>query len=153
MWLFPVLSILTAVAIVAILVQMVCQADVRSQLVLSLLSWAVVIVLSSRNKWFVQRRPAVEGALPPAGLTACWCWPIRPSSPRNCSTSCVASARTGTPSTSWWCRPVPIETGAAATHGPLDVAEATREVAQQRLDDTLSTLRSENLDAEGEMGD
>jgi GABA permease len=47
----------------------------------------------------------------------------------------------------------PIETGTAATHGPLDVAEATREIAQQRLEDTLSTLRSENLDADGALGD
>jgi GABA permease len=47
----------------------------------------------------------------------------------------------------------PIETGTAATHGPLDVAEATREIAQQRLEDTLFTLRSENLDADGTLGD
>ena len=45
MWLFPALSIITAVAIVAILVQMGIQADVRSQLLLSLLSWAVVILV------------------------------------------------------------------------------------------------------------
>ena len=47
----------------------------------------------------------------------------------------------------------PIETGTAATHGPLDVEEATREIAQQRLDDTLAILRSENLDADGELGE
>src|SRR5690348_8258050 len=44
MWLFPVLSIVTVVGIVAILAQMGIAADSRSQLVLSLLSWAVVIV-------------------------------------------------------------------------------------------------------------
>ena len=64
MWLFPVLSILTAVAILAILVQMGLQEDVRSQLVLSLLSWAVVIVLFLANKWFISRRPVVEGVAP-----------------------------------------------------------------------------------------
>jgi len=45
MWLFPVLSILTATAIVAILVQMYLQKEVRSQLLLSLLSWAVLILV------------------------------------------------------------------------------------------------------------
>ena len=61
MWLFPVLSILTAMAIVAILVQMGLQADIRSQLILSLLSWAVVLVLYFANKWFMNRRPEAAG--------------------------------------------------------------------------------------------
>ena len=47
----------------------------------------------------------------------------------------------------------PIETGAAATHGPLDVWEATKEAAQERLEHTVATLRSENLDADGALGD
>ena len=47
----------------------------------------------------------------------------------------------------------PIETGVAATHGPLDVMEATQEAAKARLDHTLSTLRSENLEADGALGD
>jgi GABA permease len=51
MWLFPVLSIVTATAILAILVQMYIQKDLRSQLVLSLLSWAVVLVFYFANKW------------------------------------------------------------------------------------------------------
>ena len=57
MWLFPALSVLTALGIVAILVQMFIDTALRSQLVLSLLSWAVVIVLYVINKWFVKRRP------------------------------------------------------------------------------------------------
>ena len=61
MWLFPVLSILTAVAIVGILLQMGLSADIRSQLILSLLSWAVVLVLYFANKWFINRRPEAEG--------------------------------------------------------------------------------------------
>jgi GABA permease len=47
----------------------------------------------------------------------------------------------------------PIETGTAATHGPLDLREATLKVAQERLDNTLAALYSENLDAHGEIGD
>ena len=45
MWFFPVLSILTLVGIVAVLVQMAFDRTARSQLWLSLLSWAVVIAL------------------------------------------------------------------------------------------------------------
>ena len=61
MWLFPVLSILTALAILAILVQMGIQADVRSQLVLSVLSWAVVLVFYFANKQFISSSPGAGG--------------------------------------------------------------------------------------------
>ncbi|QSE84522.1 amino acid permease [Rhodococcus koreensis] len=153
MWLFPVVSIITAAAIVAILVQMYLQDDVRSQLVLSLLSWAVVIVLFLANKWFVGRRPVVEGVAATA----------RPHRVLVLANQTVQSKEmldelrridADRDATYFVVVPAsPIETGTAATHGPLDVAEATREVARQRLDDTLSTLRSEDLDADGEVGD
>ncbi|WP_172651788.1 amino acid permease [Rhodococcus opacus] len=153
MWLFPVVSIITAVAIVAILVQMYLQKDVRSQLVLSLLSWAVVIVLFLANKWFVGRRPVVEGV---SATT-------RPHRVLVLANQTVQSKEmldelrridADRDATYFVVVPAsPIETGTAATHGPLDVAEATREVAQRRLDDTLATLRAENLEADGELGD
>jgi len=153
MWLFPVLSIITAGAILAILVQMGLQEAVRSQLVLSLLSWAVVIALYFANKWFIGRRPAVEGIAPTT----------RPHRVLVLANQTVGSEelldelrRIGADRSATYFVVVPaspIETGTAATHGPLDVAEATREIAQQRLDDTLSTLRSENLDADGELGE
>ncbi|MBC2638083.1 MULTISPECIES: amino acid permease [unclassified Rhodococcus (in: high G+C Gram-positive bacteria)] len=153
MWLFPVLSLITAAAIVAILVQMYLQEDVRSQLVLSLLSWAVVIVLFLANKWFVGRRPTMEGAAATA----------RPHRVLVLANQTVESKemldelrRIGADREASYFVVVPaspIETGTAATHGPLDVAEATREVAQQRLDDTLATLRADNLTADGELGD
>jgi GABA permease len=47
----------------------------------------------------------------------------------------------------------PVETGVAATHGPLDVMGATQEVAQARLNHTLTTLQSQNLSADGALGD
>ena len=52
MWLFPALSILTTVGMVAILVQMGLDASLRLQLLLSLLSWAVVLGLFFLNKKF-----------------------------------------------------------------------------------------------------
>jgi GABA permease len=45
MWLFPGLSILTSAAIVGVLVQMAFNVTARSQFWLSLLSWAVVVVV------------------------------------------------------------------------------------------------------------
>jgi GABA permease len=153
MWLFPVLSIITAVAILAILVQMGLQEAARSQLVLSLLSWGVVIVLYLANKWFIGRRPVVEGVAPTT----------RPHRVLVLANQTVDSEemldelrRIGADRDATYFVVVPaspIETGTAATHGPLDVTEATREIAQQRLDDTLSTLRSENLEADGVLGD
>ncbi len=57
MWLFPVSSILTAACIFAILVQMFAQGgDNRKALTMSLLSWAVVIVLFLANRWFIGHR-------------------------------------------------------------------------------------------------
>jgi GABA permease len=43
MWFYPVLTIVTAAAIVAVLVAMFVREDTRSQIVLSLLAWAVVV--------------------------------------------------------------------------------------------------------------
>jgi len=153
MWLFPVLSILTALAILAILVQMGIQADVRSQLVLSVLSWAVVLVFYFANKQFISRRPA------PAGVAAAE-KPHRvlvvANETANSRELLDELRRIGADATAKYFVVVPaspIETGVAATHGPLDLAEATQQAAQQRLDYTLTTLRSDNLDADGALGD
>ena len=56
MWLYPVLTVLTAVAIVAVLIAMGLGADTRSQLLLSLLAWALVLVV------YVLRRRAIGDA-------------------------------------------------------------------------------------------
>jgi GABA permease len=153
MWLFPFLSIGTVVAIGAILAQMGIKEDSRSQLILSLLSWAVVIAFFFANKWFVARRPAVEA---PAQMVH----PRRVLVLANETANSVelldelrgigadhdASYFVVVPAS-------PVETGVAATHGPLDVMEATREAASARLDHTLTTLRSEGLEADGALGD
>jgi GABA permease len=51
MWFFPVLSILTLVAIVAVLVQMAFNQAARVQFWLGLLSWAVVVALYFVGRW------------------------------------------------------------------------------------------------------
>ena len=47
----------------------------------------------------------------------------------------------------------PVETGQATVNGPLQVWDATAAAAEARLADTLATLRSEDLDADGALGD
>ncbi|MGK5682238.1 amino acid permease [Actinoplanes sp. URMC 104] len=153
MWLFPVLSIFTVAAIVAILTQMGLSKDSRSQLILSLLSWAVVIVFYVANKRFIARRP-VPAELAPA---------VEPRRVLVLANETANSAelldelrRIGADHASQYYVVVPaspIETGVAATHGPLDVMEATQQAASARLEHTVSALRSENHRADGALGD
>ena len=153
MWLFPVLSILTALGIVAILVQMFIDVELRSQLVLSLLSWAVVLLLFAANKWFVKKRPTHEDDAP-AGT------PHRVLVLANQtvdSDELLAELnRIGVDKEAEYLVVVPVsavDTGAAATHGPRDVTEATEQAANERLETTLAALRSDNGSAQGELGD
>lgn len=153
MWLFPVLSIATVVAIVAILAQMGIEKESRSQLILSLLSWAVVVVLYFINKWVIGRRPAVEGAAAIGELSRVL---VLANETANSAELLAELRAIGAAREAKYLVVVPdspIETGAAAAHGPLDVWEATQRAAQERLDYTLTALRSDNLDAEGVRGD
>jgi GABA permease len=153
MWLFPVLSIFTVVAIVAILAQMGIQEDSRSQLILSLLSWAVVIAFYFANRWFIARRPVPEELAPAVEPRRVL---VMANETANSVELLDELRRIGADHAAYYYVTVPaspIETGAAATHGPLDLMDATQEAAKKRLDHTLSTLRSENLEADGALGD
>lgn len=153
MWLFPVLSILTALGIVAILVQMFIDKALRSQLVLSLLSWAVVIVLFAANKWFVKRRPLEPAETPTAAPHRVL---VLANQTLDSHELLEELSRIGADRDAKYLVVVPaspVDTGAAASHGPRDVTEATQEAAQSQLDATLWALRNENLDAQGELGD
>jgi GABA permease len=65
MWLYPVLTLLTAAAIVAVLVSMFVRADTRSQLILSLLAWGVVLIA-----YAVLRKTIGEAHLSEPGIAA-----------------------------------------------------------------------------------
>jgi GABA permease len=151
MWLFPVLSILTTLGIVAVLLQMALTDSVRSQLLLSLLSWAVVLVLYAVNKFAMAR--AGEGPAP-TGDHAHRVLVLANETVtsgelldelRRIDAAGSASYHVCVPAS-------PIETG-AAVDGPLRVREATVEAAQNRLDHTLTTLRSDDLNVDGALGD
>jgi GABA permease len=152
MWLFPGLSVLATLGIVAVLVQMGLTQSVRSQLLLSLLSWGVVLVLYVLNKYVLARAQT----------------PGTPASDHARRVLVLANETVGSAelldelrridaeraATYYVCVPAsPVETGQAAVTGPLHVWDATVEAARTRLDTTLATLRSESLSVEGDLGD
>ena len=152
MWLFPGLSILTALGILGVLLQMALTDSVRSQLMLSLLSWVVVLALYVVNKFVLNR----------SGDAA----PVSTEQARRVLVLANETATSGElldelrridsegAATYFVCVPAsPVETGQAAVSGPVNVWDATAQAARERLEYTLETLRSENLDAAGELGD
>ena len=107
-------------------------AAVRSQLVLSLLSWAVVIVLFFANRWFINSRPAPAGvaATAPPHRVLVLANEVVDSTElleklREIGADRETAFQVVVPAS-------PVETGVAATHGPLDVWDATVAAAQER---------------------
>ena len=154
MWLFPGLSILVAVGIVAILAQMAFDKDARPQLLESLGAWAIVVVLYFVTKRVVERRPAEAAPV------------VEPSSPaarvlvlanetvegRELLEELRSIDRAGH-AEYFVCVPAnPIDTGTAMYEGAVYMWDATVQAAQDRLDRTLAVLRGEKLDARGTLG-
>ena len=155
MWFFPVLTILAAAGIVGVLLQMLFKDDTRSQLLLSLLSWAVVLVLYGITRWrggsvsvdeleseatdeqakkvvVLANRTMAEGELHDAleridGSGSAEYLVVVPLNP--------------------------VDTGQADREGAAFVWQATAAAAQERLDQTLEDLRERGLSVEGELGD
>jgi GABA permease len=65
MWFYPVLTLLTAAAIVGVLVSMFVRTETRSQILLSLLAWAFVLVA-----FFAQRKAIGDAHLTESGIAA-----------------------------------------------------------------------------------
>jgi GABA permease len=112
----------------------------------------VVIVVYFLNKWFINRKPEVDGVRAtdaPHRVLVLANQTVQSDELldelRRIDADKSATYYVVVPAS-------PIEAGTAAK-GPLDLLEATRKVAQQRLDSTLNTLRSEDLEADGEIGD
>jgi GABA permease len=154
MWLFPALSALTALAIVAVLVQMWVDEEVRIQLVLSVLSWAVCLILFFVNRARIARLPIAPAA--PASTGQARRVLVLANETLN-SDEMIAELRridASGKASYFVCVPAsPVETGVAATHGAVTVAAATQEAAQARLDSTLEALAASKLEATGALGD
>jgi GABA permease len=164
MWLFPYLTVLAAVGIIAILVQMFFKSDTRSQLLLSLLSWGIVLALYAVTRWrggsmSVEELERKEGRDGSSGATS------RKAAERivvlaNQTLTAERLHRTllgieGSNDAEYLVvvPANPVDTGQADREGAAFVWEATTRAAQERLDETLETLRSAGLTVRGELGD
>jgi len=156
MWGFPVLTLLTIAAIVAVLVSMGVDAASRSQLLLSLLAFAVVLALYFL---FGRRRQEIPPE-PSAAERAAGQAPHRVLIVANETIGAedllseVRRFAAGTDAEFFVAVPAnPVDTGQAEQLGAVYVWEATQRAAQQRLDATLALLRGEGLRADGALGD
>ncbi len=153
MWFFPVLTILAGAGIIAVLAQMGFKSETRSQLLLSLLSWAVVLVLYAVTRWqggsvaaeeLESRAGAATKILVLANQT------MGESELHDALEGIEGSDR----ATYFVVVPAnPVDTGQADQEGAAFVWQATTRAAQERLDQTLAELRGRGLTVDGELGD
>jgi GABA permease len=154
MWLFPVLSLLTTAAVLAILVQMAVDASVRSQFLLSLLSWGVILVMYAITKWR-------GGSVPIDSVTTLHSGKATRVLVLANETVDAAEliAELGRidheqKATYLVCVPAnPVDLGQAEHTGPLNMWDATKAAAERRLAHMLDVLDGNGLDAAGELGD
>ncbi|MBP6995491.1 MAG: amino acid permease [Phycicoccus sp.] len=154
MWAFPTLTILTGVAMVAVLVQMGFNADTRSQLLLSLLSLAVVLGLYAVTR----SRHRAKGDAAAPSVAAAHPERILVLANRTMETQELRGALLDIPGATQARYLVvvpanPVDTGQAMVEGAAYVWEATEEAARERLNRTLEILRTDGLDVTGEIGD
>jgi len=156
MWAFPVLSFVVVLAILAVLAQMAFDADARTQLLLSLASWALVVIIYFATKKVRGKAPAdvataaargdgapAERVLVLANETV---------NGEELLDEIRAIDRAGN-AEYYVCVPAnPIDTGQAMHQGAAFIWQATTEAAQARLDRTMEILHAENLRADGSLG-
>jgi GABA permease len=157
MWFFPVLTILAAVGIVAILGQMGFKGETRPQLLLSLLSWGVVLVLYAVTRWQGGSVSAdeLESQGGSDGEAAQRIVVLANQMMAETELHDALEQIKGSDQATYFVvvPANPVDTGQADREGAAFVWQATTEVAQQRLDQTLEELRSRGLTVKGELGD
>jgi GABA permease len=152
MWFFPVLTILAAAGIVAVLVQMGFKSDTRSQLLLSLLSWAVVLVLFFVTRW--RGGSIAPEEIPETGKAQRIAVLANQAVGANALHEALQRIEGSDQAEYFVVVPAnPVDTGQAEREGAAFVWEATTKAAQERLDDTLESLRGDGLTVTGDLGD
>jgi GABA permease len=153
MWLFPGLSILTAVALVGVLVLMALDPNARMELWLGLLSWAVVLTLYFVPRWWrgsVKDKPAAAPSGKANRVLVLANKNVSPSELFDVLLRVDAQRR----AEYFICVPVnPVDTGQAERTGPVFVLDATVTAAYDRLDAILTAMHGIGLSAAGELGD
>ena len=155
MWLFPALSFVVVVAIVAVLVQMAFNPDTLTQLLLSLLSWGLLLVIFFATKRIRDKAPtaAPDATQPTGDARRVLVLANETVEGDELITELRRIDATGK-AEYLICVPAnPIDTGQAMHAGAVYLWERTTEAAQQRLDRTLEQLRSHGLEVRGELGD
>jgi GABA permease len=153
MWLFPGLSILTAGALIGVLVLMALDPNARLELWLGLLSWMVVLALYFVPRWW-RGSAKDEPAATPSGKAN----RVLVLANKNVSTSELFNVLRRVDARQraeyFICVPVnPVDTGQAERTGPVFVLDATVTAAHERLDAILTAMRDIGLSADGELGD
>lgn len=160
MWLFPWLTLVAALGIVLVLLQMAFNVDTRSQLLLSLLSLGVVLALYGVTRWRGGSVSIEEVEAIGAG---------RDADQEQARRVLVLANRTltgeelhdaleelpGSESAEYLVvvPANPVDTGEAEREGAAFVWEATTTAANRRLEETLAMLRDRGLTVDGELGD
>ncbi|MCW2712787.1 MAG: amino acid permease [Marmoricola sp.] len=156
MWFFPVLTILAIAGIVAVLVQLGLNSATRSQLLLSLLSWAIVLVLYAVTRWrggsvSAEELEEEEDENAPAQRVVVLANQTMGENELHDALERIP----GSDQASYFVvvPTNPVDTGQAEREGAAFVWQATTEAARQRLDETLEELCSRGLSVDGELGD
>ncbi len=158
MWFFPYLTIVAALGIVGVLLQMFFTDATRSQLVLSLLSWGVVLALYALTRWRGGSMSAEEVAAKKAEPSGRAAERILVLANQTLVAQQLRDALVGIDGSDRAEYLVvvpanPVDTGQADREGAAFVWEATTQAAQKRLDETLSILQERGLTVRGELGD
>ena len=161
MWLFPYLTLARDAGIVAVLVQMGVTSDTRSQLLLSLLSWGIVLAFYALTRWrggsispeeleARKDRQAAGAAIPAQRIVV-----LANQTMQGEELNEALHRITGSEEAEYLVvvPANPVDTGTADYEGAAFVWEATTEAAQARLDQTLGALSAQGLSVEGELGD
>ena len=158
MWFFPYLTIVAALGIVGVLLQMFFTDATRSQLLLSLLSWGVVLALYAVTRWRGGSMSAEEVEAKKAGPSGRAAERILVLANQTLVGEQLHDTLLGIDGSDRAEYLVvvpanPVDTGQADREGAAFVWEATTQAAQERLDQTLSTLQARGLTVRGELGD
>jgi len=158
MWFFPYLTIAAGLGIVAVLLQMFFTESTRSQLLLSLGSWAAVLVLYAVTRWRGGSMTAEEVEAKKEGRSGRAAERILVLANQTLVGDQLHEALLeieGSDRAEYLVvvPANPVDTGQADREGAAFVWEATTRAAEERLEQTLSTLQDRGLTVRGELGD